>query len=142
MSEADSVSGVAAQAIISSQVAVAITSPGDPSADAPPVVFDRLSVERRVLGAITDELHSDRLGARNSLPAIADFLITDPNTTHPPPPNPRLDIDGLTLGEQVQLVLNHLDALIDAGLVARDGDVADPAHTYHLTDAGRMELQT
>jgi hypothetical protein len=111
MSEADSVAGVAAQAIISSQVAVAITSPGDPSADAPPVVFDRLSVERRVLGAITDELHSDRLG-------------------------------GLTLGEQVQLVLNHLDALIDAGLVARDGDVADPAHTYHLTDAGRMELQT
>ena len=105
----------AAQAIVAGHAAVIITTPaGDLPDDAPPVIFDRLSVERRVLCAITDQKHSERLGARNTLPAIADFLINDPNTTNPPPPNGRLEIEGLTLAEQVQLVLDNLERLIEA----------------------------
>ena len=101
-----------------------------------------LSVERRVLCAITNELYSERLGARNTLPAIAAFLLNDPNTTSPPPPNARLNIQGLTLEQQVQLILDHLNRLITAGLILRDGNINNPAHTYHLTDSGIAELQT
>jgi hypothetical protein len=139
MSEA---AAAAAQAILNTGSSAAVTTPDGPLPDdAPPVKFDRLSVERRALCAISDELYSDRLGPRNSLPAIADFLINDPNTTNPPPPNARLEVAGLPLADQVQLVLDNLDRLIEAGLATREGDVNDPTHTYHVTEAGVLEMQ-
>jgi hypothetical protein len=132
----------AAASLIAGQATASITTPeGELPEDAAPVVFDRLSVERRALCAISDELYSDRLGPRNSLPAIADFLINDPNTTNPPPPNARLEVAGLPLADQVQLVLDNLDRLIEAGLATREGDVNDPTHTYHVTEAGVLEMQ-
>jgi hypothetical protein len=140
MSEA---SATAAEAIVGSQITVTVTTPdAEPPDDLPEVHFPRLSVERRVLGAINDGWHSDRLGPRNSLPALADFLITDPSTVNPSPPNARLEIEGLALADQVQLVLDNLERLIEAGLVVRVGDINDPGHTYHLTDAGTTELES
>jgi hypothetical protein len=137
------VAAAAAQSITQSAAGVTVTTPeGELPAEAASVKFDRLSVERRVLCAVSDELYSERLGPRNSLPAIAEFLITDPNTTHPPPPNARLEVAGLALADQVQLVLDNLERLIDAGLVTREGDVNNPAHTYHVTEAGVTEMQS
>lgn len=131
----------AAEAIVGGQAQALVTTPDGPLPDdAAPVVFDRLSVERRILCGVSDEHYSDQLGARNNLPAIADWAINDPNTTNPPPPNGRLDIQGLTLAQQVQLVLDNLNRLIKAGLVERDGDLNDPAHTYRVTEAGTAEL--
>lgn len=141
--EATAVSAAAAEAIIGSQAIATITAPeGELPEDAAPVKFDRLSVERRVLGTINDDPHTERLGPRNSLPAIADFLLSDPNTTNPPAPNQKLDVAGLPLAEAVQMVLDNLDRLVEAELVSRDGDVSDPAHTYHLTEAGVAELES
>lgn len=133
----------AAQAIMSGQAVAAVSTPGGllPE-DAAPVKFDRLSVERRILCAVCDDHYSDRLGKRNSLAAIADWAINDINTTSPPPPNARLDVAGLTLADAVQKVLDCLERLISAGLVERQGDVDDPAHTYHRTEAGDVELQS
>jgi hypothetical protein len=133
----------AAQAIVKSQTQTIITTPDGPlPEDAAPVKFDRLSVERRILCGVSDEHYSDQLGKRNTLAAIADWAISDPNTTNPPPPNGRLPIEGLTLAQQVQLVLNCLDKLITAGLVSRKGSVNDPSHTYHVTKAGVKEMQS
>jgi hypothetical protein len=133
----------AAEAITGSQAGAIVSTPdGELPEDAKPVVFDRLGVERRILCGVSDELHSDRLGPRNTLAAIADWAISDPNTTNPPAPNGKLDIKDKSLAEQVQLVLDNLDKLIKAGLVERKGDVSDPAHTYHVTKAGTTELQS
>ena len=57
-----------------------------------------------------------------------------------PPPNERLEVEGLPLAEAVQKVLYRLENVVAAGLVVRDGDVNDPARTYHLTEAGVAEL--
>lgn len=109
--------------------------PGPP-AELPPVLFDRLSVERRVLAFITDAF-TVPLGPRNTLAALTYDLMRDPHTTHPPEPNGRLEVDGRTVEEIAQTVLEHLTALIDAGLVELRDD-----ESYAVTDAGRDELNS
>lgn len=111
------------------------TLPGPP-AELPPVVFDRLSVERRVLAFITDGF-TVPLGPRNTLAALTYDLMRDPHTTHPPEPNGRLEVDGRTVEMIAQTVLDHLTALIDAGLVEQRDD-----GSYAVTDAGRDELNS
>lgn len=140
---APSPAAAAAAAITGSRLAAQITTPpGDLPDDAPPVKFDRLSVERRVLGTVNDDLYTEQLGSRNNLASIADFLLTDPHTTHCQPPNERLNVEGLTVEQAVGLVLEKLENCVQAGLLERRGDVNDPAHTYHLTEAGCAELSS
>lgn len=112
-----------------------VTAPGyvEPE-NLPPVKFDRLSVERRVLGHITDEVDRDHLGPRNTLAALTHALMNDRHTTHPAGENARLDVSG-SVAEIAQTILGHLDALKDAGLVVQRED-----GSYKLTKAGHTEL--
>jgi hypothetical protein len=83
-------------------------------------VLDRLSVERRVLGHITDEHHAGR-GPRNTFARLDQELGEDPHTDYEEGNVDRLDA--------------MLAELIDEGLVEeRDNG------TYGLTDAGFTEL--
>ena len=77
--------------------------------------FDRLSVERRVLGSVNDEDHAG-LGPRNTVNTIGEFLDDDPYTD---------------LTDSVQSYLDELEA---AGLVTNDHG------TYALTAEGIYEL--
>jgi len=115
---------------------IQITAPSTgEDADLPPVKFDRLSVERRVLGHVTDEVNITALGPRNTLAAITYDLMTDRNTTHPPSTHPRLEVDGVSTEEIAAAVLAHLTALQDAGLLEARAD-----GTYAVTEAGHLEL--
>lgn len=112
-----------------------ITAPTVPGvAELAPVVFGRLSIERRVLAFITDG-YTVPLGPRNTLAALTYDLMRDPHTTHPPEPNGRLEVDGRTVEEVAETVLGYLTALIDAGLVEQRED-----GSFEVTDAGRDEL--
>lgn len=128
----------AAVAAISSFASAMVTAPGysDPK-DLPPVKFDRLSVERRVLGHVTDEVDQTPLGPRNTLAAITYALMTDRNTTRPQGGQPRLETEGQTTAQIAQAVLDHLSRLVDAGLVEVNDD-----GEYALTDAGHLELRS
>jgi len=129
---------VAAAAVQAAAGAITqITAPTVPGvAELPPVHFDRLGIERRVLAFITDGF-TVPLGPRNTLAALTYDLMRDPHTTHPPEPNGRLEVDGRTVEEIAQTVLEHLTALIDAGLVEQRDD-----ESYAVTDAGRTELDS
>lgn len=105
------------------------------SADLPPVKLDRLSVERRVLGHITDEVEFAALGSRNTLAALTYSLVRDRNTTNAPPPNPSLSIDGKSTADVAGEILAILGVLEGHGLIARRED-----GSYELTEAGRTEL--
>ena len=126
----------AAAASIDSYSTATVGTPGAEDApDLAETVFPRLSVERRVLGNITDEVDVIRVGPRNTLAAITYALMTDVFTTNPPEGQPRLDIGGKSTEQVAQEVLDMLDALADAGLVEqRDDD------SYAVTEAGQAEL--
>ena len=111
------------------------TGQKDGHAEMPEVVLDRLSVERRVLGHITDEVEFTALGSRNTLAALTYSLMRDRNTTNAPPPNPSLDIKGKSVGEVAQAILDILTDLVSKGLaeVREDG-------AYALTELGHTEL--
>lgn len=86
--------------------------------------FDRLSVTRRVLGHVTDEVDVSALGPRNGLEALAYAIATDAHTpVHGTP---------IEVAPEVQ---KHLDLLVEAELLQRRGNV------YALTDAGLTELR-
>jgi hypothetical protein len=82
--------------------------------------FERLSVERRVLGHITDQEHVGR-GPRNTVERLAQELAEDPWT----------DI-GFGQEDSVQEYLNDLET---HGLIEKRAD-----GTYALTEAGEIEL--
>lgn len=125
----------AAAAISKGQADLAVTVAGAAGAELPEVAFDRLSVERRVLGHITEDVDQSWIGPRNTLAALTQALMTDRHTTSPPPGLPRLDVDGVSVAEVAQTVLEHLERLVDAGLVEQHAD-----GSYALTDAGVHEL--
>lgn len=125
----------AAAAITQGHADLQVMVGGSAGAELPEVVFDRLSIERRVLGHITDEVDFSPLGPRNTLAALTQALMTDRHTTNPPPGQPRLDVDGLTVAEVAQAILEHLDRLVDAGLVEQLAD-----ESYVLTEDGVREL--
>jgi hypothetical protein len=130
----DPVTDAVAQITAAAAVSVSVGSkPG--TADMPEVKFDRLSIERRVLGHITDDVEHTVLGARNTLAALTYSIMRDRNTTHAPAPNPSLDIDGKSLVEVAQTIHEHVGKLTDAGLVAQRED-----GSYALTEAGHKEL--
>ena len=124
----------AAAAINAAQATIELTVGGAPGAELAECVFDRLSVERRVLGHITDEVDADALGPRNTLAALTYALMRDPNTTRPVG-RPKLDIDGATLEQVATLVDEHLQRLVAAGLAAQRED-----GSFELTEAGHTEL--
>lgn len=121
---------------IESSAAASLTAPGYTDEDAlPPVKFPRLSVERRVLGHITDETDGSPLGARNTLAALTEALMRDPNTTRPRGGMAEaLPIDR-PLEDTATHILAMLTALTDAGLVEQRED-----GSYQVTDAGHVEL--
>ncbi len=80
--------------------------------------FDRLSVERRVLGHVTEDDHVGR-GPRNTIDRLRLELEEDPNTRY---------------GGSVEQLQDYLDALEEAGLVEQADGV------YAVTEAGRVEL--
>lgn len=133
-SESNPVDSVVAtlNALESVQVATA----GGPGADLPPVKFDRLSVERRVLGHVTDEVDTTALGPRNTLAALTYALVRDRNTTHAAGGNPRFEVDGMSVAESAQAVLDYLDDLKDAGLLVQRDD-----GSYEVTEDGLTELR-
>jgi hypothetical protein len=109
------------------------TQPG--TAILPDVKLDRLSVERRVLGHITDEVDRTHLGPRNTLAALTYALVTDENTVHPPAGLPRLEAadEGLEAAlTAVQAILEHL-AELALVKVRADG-------SWVLTKLGHLEL--
>src|SRR5258708_785843 len=124
----------AAAALAALETSVGVSAPGEPG-DLPPVKFDRTSVHRRILGHITDETNVTALGPRNTLAALTYDLVRAVNRTHPPPGRPRLEVEGKNSTEVAQLVYDHIDALIDAGLVVQRED-----GTYAMTDEGHLEL--
>lgn len=81
--------------------------------------FDRLGVERRVLGHVTDEDHLGR-GPRNTLARLDQELIEDPHTSY---------------AGNVEQLQRYVDDLVDAGLLAARED-----GSYAVTDAGLFEL--
>lgn len=87
--------------------------------------FDRLSVTRRVLGHVTDEVDIDAFGPRNTLEALSYALASDLNTP----------LHG-TPTEVAPEVQRHLDKLADAGLIKQRAD-----DSYALTGAGLTELR-
>lgn len=115
--------------------AVEITVAGGPGADLPKVVLGRESVERRVLGHVTDEVDRDALGPRNTLAAIYHAVSTDRNTTNPPNDKPRLNLDGLDVAQALQVVHDILEHLVTVGLLEQREDTS-----YALTDLGHYEL--
>lgn len=100
-------------------------------------VFPRMSVQRRVLGYVTDGEDSPRIGPRNTLAALTYSLMTDRTTTHPPEGRDRLEIEDKTIAEITNTVNEHLNALAGEGLVAQRDD-----GSYVVTDAGRVELDS
>lgn len=102
--------------------------------------FDRQSVHRRVLQALTDEVDADVYGPRNSVPALGAHFANDPHTPQVNAPSATemarryilLPKGAVTAESQVA---DHLHELIGAGLVEQRND-----GTYALTDAGRVEL--
>lgn len=105
--------------------------------------FDRLGGARRLLGHITDEVDDHRVGPRNTIPALALDLATEPSSTQfPHPSTTALRLNGVNVelpeGTRTteQQVEELLERLIAAGLVERrDGG------TYAVTDAGWIELR-
>jgi hypothetical protein len=81
--------------------------------------FDRASVQRRVLGHITDENHVGR-GPRNTADRLSQELDEDPNSSF------------VADEDDMQAILDELE---DAGLVAARDD-----GTYEVTEPGRIEL--
>jgi len=126
----------AAVAALDALQGIQVTVGGGPGAELPPVKFPRTSVERRVLGHVTDEVDLTALGPRNTLAALTYALVRDRNTTHPAGENAKLDTDGATTAQSAQLVLEHLQRLEDEGLVEED------AGHYTVTDAGWTELRS
>lgn len=82
--------------------------------------FDPLGTTRRVLGHITDEDHVGR-GPRNTVERLTQELAEDPFTA--------------VEFNEVGAVQSHLDALEQAGLVAKRDD-----GSYEVTEAGQTEL--
>jgi hypothetical protein len=134
--EQDPVQIAAASVRAAAEAIVRVTAPVHPGdAGLPPTAFDRLSVERRALGHITDEVDVTALGPRNTLAALTYALMTDANTTHPPAGLPRLDVDGATVEQVAQAVLDLLSRLVGAGLASQR-----PDGSYAVTEAGVAEL--
>lgn len=105
--------------------------------DYPPVKVDRLSIERRVLGHITDEVEHSAIGSRNTLAALTYSISRDLNTTNPKDPTlPRLSTEG-GLGGIAQRIAEHIETLVGHGLVEKRDD-----GSYALTDAGHKELSS
>ena len=82
-------------------------------------VLDRYSIERRVLGYITDMEHGGT-GPRNTVQALAIWVAHD---EHAPIYN----------GDEDEMQ-EYVDTLVDAGLVVEEDD------RYRLTEAGLVEL--
>lgn len=134
---APSVAEAAAQAIAGSLARVQVTVAGGPGAILPATHFPRLSLERRVLGHVTDEVDETEFGPRNTLAALTRALMTDRNTTNPATPeHGRLDVERPVV-DVAQSVLDVLAALQAAGLVSQRED-----GSYAVTDAGRVELSS
>lgn len=128
---------VSAASAIESYASMMVTTPigaGEPELNE--TVFPRLSVERRVLGYITDEVDVIQIGPRNTLAAITYALMTDRQTTNPPEGTPRLETEGKDAAVIIEDVLGKLTALIDAGLVEQRQD-----QSYAVTEAGQAELK-
>lgn len=126
----------AAAAIGAAQARVQVTTGGGPGAVLPESKFPRLSVQRRVLAHISDEVDETEFGPRNTLASLTRALMTDRNTINPPTSDHgKLDVNGKTVVEIAQQVLDHLEELIAAGLVEQHDD-----ETYRLTDAGHAEI--
>jgi hypothetical protein len=81
--------------------------------------FDRASIQRRVLGYITDDDHVGR-GPRNTADRLNQELDEDPFSPY------------VADDDDVQA---YLDELVEAGLVEDRGD-----GTYGVTEPGRIEL--
>jgi hypothetical protein len=116
---------IPAGAVVDFNEAGEVTGWSNPSATVNPLAvedyepqFDRLSVERRVLGHVTDLDHSGR-GPRNTPQRLSQELAEDPNTA-------------FDFGEDVQGYLDDLEA---HGLLARRED-----GSYEVTQAGQVEL--
>jgi hypothetical protein len=125
----------AAAAIAGAEARVRVTTGGGPGAKLPESKFPRLSLERRVLGHVSDEVDETEFGPRNTLAALTRALMTDRNTINvPTSDHGSLDVSG-TVAETAQRVLDVLTALEGAGLVVQRGD-----DSYALTDDGVKEL--
>jgi hypothetical protein len=124
----------AAAAIAGAQARVRVTTGGGPGAVLPDSVYPRLSLERRVLGHVTDEVDETEFGPRNTLMSLTRALMTDRNTINPPTSDHgKLDVSGSVV-DTAQKVLDVLEDLTSKGLVQQTDGV------YALTDAGHKEL--
>jgi hypothetical protein len=135
MAKADPVGIAVAQLQEATAAAVSLTAGGAPGAPLPETAFPRLSLARRVLAFVSDEVDETAYGPRNTLTALTRGLSIDSHTTNPQNPDAeRLDVTG-SLEDVVRAVYECLTSLVDAGLLKQAAD-----GSYRVTNAGRMEL--